>query len=128
MEAKIAGKLRSMDINPASIPYCMRTGWLGQYLNSPLNSEIVNGFANGLEKLSVVVLESLEPAYGVSGGHYKAWNEVRRLQNDDDDERGLVVGVATSPVLDPTGCKLASWKNAFQLVRTLVSCKHHAEI
>ena len=84
--------------NRVSIPYCMRTGWLGNEMMSCENERemIVEGFAAGLEQFAAAVSSSLR----VGGASRE-------------------VGVAW----DAYSCKISSWRTAVQLVRTLWTAK-----
>ena len=142
MEARVAATLRSKGQNSVSlisgsIPYRMQTSWLGDYMQSS-NTEcavIVSGFAAGLEQFAAVVHRSCDPGLG----HFQALSQVKScgagtasVQHSGRTsgvgvasrggalEMGVAGGVAWE-VLDASSCKMASWRAAFRLVRTLAS-------
>ena len=131
MEARVAATLRSKGQNSVSlisgsIPYRMQTGWLGHYMESS-NTEcavIVSGFASGLEQFAAVVHRSCDPGLG----HFQALSQVKSCgagtasvqHSGRTSDVGVAGGVAWE-VLDASSCKMASWRAAFRLVRTLAS-------
>ena len=126
VEGRIAAIIRSTNKqflaeNRGSIPYGMRTGWLGRELQSPSGERglIVEAFAAGFEDFAAAVLSSL----GVPDDHFQALALVRELQTksyqDNGEEGGAWCKVGV--VFDAYSCKVSGWRAALSLVRTLSS-------
>ena len=115
-----------------SIPYHMETGWLKMCLKSSCEEReaIVNGFAAGLEYYAAAVVSALDPAHG------GALALIRQTQTRDvgvaysnegcgytkDRKVGVAYGdEGCGYVLDAVSVKMSSWRNAYHLIRTLLS-------
>ena len=140
MEGEIAAIIRNRKppTNCGSIPYGMRSGWLGHELDSSScgRDVICEGFAAGLEGYAAAVLTSLRQC----DSHYQALTLVREThatsteqengENHCEELGGAVskVGVAEGcVVLDGYSCKVSAWRAALSIVRTLSACSviHH---
>lgn len=135
------GSGQAISSHSVSVPYCMQTSWLGQHLcSSGVEScAILNGFAAGLEHFAALTWKSSE--LGMS--FLQALSEVKNAQREckatgarEQDGQQLVGSAASLQggggrgdvsVLDASSCKIAVWKSAYRLVRTLVSVTYIAQ-
>lgn len=114
-----------------SVPYHMQTSWLTHVRHSSLIKEtIVSGFAAGLENFAAMVTRALNPdlslmqalaqvktgcKYCTTGGCLLAKRDASCPGRGEEEE------TREWEVLDTSCCKIAVWRQAYQLVRTLAA-------
>ena len=146
-ETMQADDVRSRTACRDSIPHCMRASWLGDGVcwSGVETRAVLNGFAAGLEHFAALVQRNCRlnglsflqvrseaphehpegPGAGedLSGPLHVETGDTS-IEQDGDGVKCDVLGDGdgvTCDVLDSSGCKMAVWRNAYRLSRTLLS-------
>ena len=112
-----------------SVPYHMQTSWLTDVHHSSLIKEtIVSGFAAGLENFAAMVTRALNPDLSLIQAIAQVKTSCKycttgsgHLAERDASCPGRGEEAREWEVLDTSSCKIAVWRGAYQLVKTLAA-------